>query len=189
MHRRIGRGWSKLMKQRAGKADRASRPQANHQIWVFRDAWFNHAGWPGPFQSKSGRVCRLRTANPTTKWNEFDPVLHTLCRVWMCGRRLEADRNSEAGAIPTKRTSPRATGTRWFVRPQTGWRSTSVIIRAAEYVQPSSRESCRLLGALEAKVAPLTSDECRWVFDHLKLCAAADRRPSCNGSFDEISQS
>ena len=42
--------------------------------------------------------------------------------------------------------------------------------------------------ALEKKVAPLTSDDCRWVFDHLKLCAAADRRPSCNGSFDEISQ-
>ena len=42
--------------------------------------------------------------------------------------------------------------------------------------------------ALEKKVAPLTSDDCRWVFDHLKLCAEADRRPSCNGAFDEISQ-
>src|SRR5215207_5792626 len=42
--------------------------------------------------------------------------------------------------------------------------------------------------ALEKKVAPLTSDDCRWVFDHLKLCAEADPRPSCNGSFDEISQ-
>src|SRR4051794_13795047 len=37
--------------------------------------------------------------------------------------------------------------------------------------------------ALEKKVVPLTSDECKWVFDHLKLCAEADRRPLCNGSF------
>jgi hypothetical protein len=42
--------------------------------------------------------------------------------------------------------------------------------------------------ALEAKVAPLISDECKWVFDHLKLCAEADRLSSCNGAFDEISQ-